>query len=199
MSGGAGDSSKPKAKKASPTQATHPTYQVMVTAAITQLKERNGSSRQKIVKYVKDNYKVSDNFNVPLKTCIRRLIKSGQLVQVKGTGASGSFKLAKTDKKPVKKEAKKKPVAAKKPAAKKAVAAKKPASASAKKTTAKKAAAAKKPAAKKSPKKPAAKKAPAKKSTTAKKPSPKKAVKAKKPAAKKQAKKPAAKKAATKK
>lgn len=163
-------SDKP-AKKAAPKKpAEHPKYIDMITAAITALKERTGSSRQAIVKYIKANYKVGDNADVHVKMALKRGVASGALAQPKGTGASGSFKVVK------KAEPKKKKPAAKKPAAKKP-AAKKPA---AKKSTPKKKAAAKKSTPKK--KKPAAKKASS-------------AKKAKKPAKKPAAKKPAAKKA----
>uniref|UniRef100_A0A3P9LQ47 Histone H2B n=1 Tax=Oryzias latipes TaxID=8090 RepID=A0A3P9LQ47_ORYLA len=85
--------------------------------------------------------------NKRINTAVTKLVTKGSLSQTKGTGASGSFKLAKEPKavKPDKKVVKKKaPAKAKKPAAKKTAAAKKPA--------------AKKPAAKKSPKKAPAKK-----------------------------------------
>ena len=164
-----------KKKPAAPKKpAEHPPYADMIKAAILALKERNGSSRQAIEKYIKANYKV-DEVGSHLKMALKRGATNGKFVHTKGVGASGSFKLAKEEKK--EKKPKKKP-AAKKPAAKP----KKPA---AKKT-------AKKPAAKKVAKKPAAKKPVAKK-PMAKKPA------AKKPAAKKPAvKKPAAKKPAKK-
>jgi len=178
-------SPKKAAKKAAPKKpAEHPKYIDMIVAAITALKERTGSSRQAIVKYIKANYKVGDGSDVHVKMALKRGVASGALAQPKGTGASGSFKVVKKAEPKKKKPAAKKP-AAKKPASKKA-AAKKPA---AKKATPKKA---KKATPKKAAKKPAAKKSPAKKA--AKKPA-KKA--AKKPAAKKAAKKPA-KKAAKK-
>ena len=159
---------KPAAKKV----AEHPKYSEMIAAAIGALKERSGSSRQGILKYIAANYKVGDGANTHVKLALKRGVASGDLKQVKGTGASGSFKLAEKPKPAKKKPAAKKPVAkkvAKKPAAKKA--AKKPA---AKKSTPKKA---KKPAAKKTPKKAAkkpaakkpAKKTPAKKKAAAKK------------------------------
>merc|ERR1711962_952876 len=125
------------------------------------LKERKGSSKSAILKYILANYKVGDEkkASVRVKLALRKLGAGGKLLQVKGTGASGSFKLPKIEKvakkpKKVAKKAAKKPAkkAAKKPTAKKA--AKKPAKA--KKPAAKKAA--KKPAAKKAAKKPAAKK-----------------------------------------
>jgi len=156
-------------KKSAPKKpAEHPTYAVMVSAAIASLKDRKGSSKQAIEKYVCANYKVGPKYNGPLKMALRKGVEAGALVQVKGTGASGSFKLKKVEKPAAKKPAAKKP-AAKKPAAKKT--------------------ATKKPAAKKSPKK-TVKKAPAKKATPAKKAgkvtkkSPKKVMK-KKPVAKK--------------
>lgn len=172
-----------KKKSAPKKPAEHPKYIEMIVAAVGALKERKGSSRQAILKYIQANYKVTDGANVHVKLALKRGVASGALVQAKGTGASGSFKL------PVAKKVKvaKKP-AAKKPAAKKAVA---------KKSTPKKKAAAKKSTPKKAKKavkpKSSAKKASAKK---AKKPVKKAA--AKKPAAKKVVKKVAKKKTAKK-
>ena len=171
---------KPKKAAAAKKPAEHPKYSEMIVAAITALKERSGSSRQAILKYIQEHYKVGDSANTHLKLALKRGVTGGALKQVKGAGASGSFKVGEKPKAPKKKPAAKKPAAkkpAKKAAAKKKPAAKKPA---AKKATPKKKPAAKKPAAKK----PAAKK-PAKKAA------------AKKPAAKKPAKK-TAKKAAKK-
>ena len=165
---------KPAAKK----PAEHPKYIEMISAAITALKERNGSSRQAILKYITANYKVGDNANVHLKLALKKGVTSGALAQPKGVGASGSFKLVKKAAEPKKKAApKKKPAAAKKPATKKAapkkkVAAKKTTTPKKAKKPAKKASSAKKSAAKKPAKKPATKKPAAKKA--AKKSSPKK-------------------------
>lgn len=165
-------SDSPK-KKAPAKKADHPKYIEMIVAAVAALKERKGSSRQAIVKYIKANYKVGDSADTHIKMALKRGVTGGVLAQVKGTGASGSFKLVKKEAPKKKAPAKKKP-AAKKPAAKK----------SAKKSTPKKKVA----KAKKTPTK--AKKA------ASKKPAAKKA--AKKPAKKPAAKKPAAKKAAKK-
>ena len=162
---------KAKVKKAAK-PADHPKYSEMINAAIVSLKERSGSSRQAIIKYIAANYKVGDNAGTHVKLALKRGVAGGLLKQVKGSGASGSFKVAEKPK-PAKKAK-----VAKKPAAKKTP--KKPA---AKKSTPKKA------------KKPAAKKATPKK---AKKPAAKKPA-AKKPAAKKPAKKPVAKKTKAKK
>ena len=123
--------------------AEHPTYAVMIAAAIAALKDRTGSSRQAILKYVCANYKVD-----PAKagTHVRRAltagIKKGSLKMAKESGkGAGCFKLAEETKVEMKKAAKK--LAAKKPAAKKPKVAKKPA---AKKPAAKKPKAAKKAA-----------------------------------------------------
>ena len=154
-----------KAKKPA-AKPTHPPVAEMVNAAITTLKDRKGSSLSAIKKYVGATYKVDA---VKLAPFIRRyLVKAvtdGKLSQVKGTGASGSFKLAK----PAAVEKPKKVV--KKPAAKKSPkkAAKKPAAKAKKAKTPKKEKKAKKPAAAK-PKKPKAKKAKTPVKKAAKKP-----------------------------
>ena len=166
-----------KKKAAAKKPADHPKYSEMIIAAVTALKDRKGTSKQAIVKYIAANYKVGDNVNTHVKAALKRMVASGALKQVKGSGASGSFKLAEKPKAVKKKPAAKKPKAkkatpkkaAKKPAAKKATpkkAAKKPAAKKAvKKTTPKKA---KKPAAKKPAAKKAAKKAPKKKAAAKK-------------------------------
>merc|ERR1712018_588021 len=106
-----------KKKAAKPKKpANHPKYSDMIKAAITSLKERGGSSRQAILKYISANYKVGDNAASHLKLALRAGVKNGSLAQSKGTGASGSFKLG--AKKPAPKKAKS-PKKAKKPAAKK--------------------------------------------------------------------------------
>lgn len=167
-------------KKKAAKKATHPKYIEMILNGITSLKDKKGSSRVAILKFISTEYKVGDNPNAvnnQLKLALKKGVADGVLTQVKGSGASGSFKVAKSApklKSPKKKAAKKvvKPKVAKK-------------------------AGVKKPAAKKATKKPAAKKSPKK---AAKKPAAKKPA-AKKPAAKKTSKpkvKKAAKKAAKK-
>ena len=181
-------SPKKAASKAKKAPAAHPPYAGMVKAAVAALKERNGSSRQAIVKYVMANFKVGNDqkaVNSRVKTALKNGEKKGLLKRVgKGVGANGSFKLAEKAKK------------AAKPKAKKAASPKK------KKVATKPKAAGAKPKAKKaaSPKKkaaaPAKKKATPKKAAKPKKAAPKKASPAKK-AAKPKAAKPA-KKAAKK-
>merc|ERR1711893_563768 len=125
-----------KAKKAAKPKkpANHPKYSDMIKKAITELKERGGSSRQAILKYILKNFNVGSDertVNNHLKLALRAGVKNSSLKQSKGTGASGSFRLgekAKAAKKPAAKKAKKpaakKPKKAKtpkkKPAAKKA-------------------------------------------------------------------------------
>ena len=87
----------PKKKAAAKKPAAHPSFNEMVAAAIAALKERSGSSRQAIVKYIKANFKVKDNADVYVKMALKRGVTSGALIQVKGTGASGSFKVKKVE------------------------------------------------------------------------------------------------------
>lgn len=170
-------------RKMTKTPAEHPKYEEMIKTAVRMLKDRNGSSRQAIEKYIKANYKVGDTASHHIKTALKKGAANGTFVHTKGVGASGSFKLPKEQKKPSKKPAapSKTPVAkAKKPAATKKASTKKPA--------AKKTSPAKSPSSKKDPsKKPAAVKKPsATKSATKPK------VAAKKLNTKKEVKKPAA-------
>merc|ERR1712018_416797 len=137
--------SKPKAP------AAHPKYSVMIAAAITSLKDRTGSSRQAILKYICANYKVdAAKAAVQVRLALKRGVAKGALKMARASGkGAGSYKVVKVEKpkkvkkakKPKAKKPKKVKKAAKKPAAKKA---KKP-------KKAKKAA--KKPAAKAAPKK----------------------------------------------
>ena len=157
MSAPAKKASKPKAP------AAHPKYSVMIAAAITALKDRTGSSRQAILKYICANYKVdAAKAAVQVRMALKRGVAKGALKMARASGkGAGCYKVVKVEKpkaaKKPKKPKAKKPKKAKKPAKK---AAKKPAAKKATKNPAKKAA--KKPAAKKAAKKPA-KKAAAKK------------------------------------
>merc|ERR1712150_409503 len=156
----------PKKAAKAKAPAAHPKYSVMIAAAITTLKDRTGSSRQAILKYICANYKVdAAKAAVQVRLALKRGVAKGALKMARASGeGAGSYKVVKAEK-PKKVKKAKKPKAkkpkkvkkAKKPAAKKA---KKPKKA-AKKPAAKKAA--KKPAAKKATKKPAVKKAAPKK------------------------------------
>lgn len=88
---------KPKRAKASKKSTDHPKYSDMIVAAIQAEKNRAGSSRQSIQKYIKSHYKVGENADSQIKLSIKRLVTTGVLKQTKGVGASGSFRLAKSD------------------------------------------------------------------------------------------------------
>merc|ERR1712212_926917 len=141
----------PKKAAKAKAPAAHPKYSVMIAAAITSLKDRTGSSRQAILKYICANYKVdAAKAAVQVRLALKRGVAKGALKMARASGkGAGSYKVVKVEKpKKVKK--------AKKPKAKKPKKAKKAAKKPAAKKPAKKAA--KKPAAKKAAKKPAAKK-----------------------------------------
>ncbi|XP_061191223.1 histone 24-like [Saccostrea echinata] len=186
-------SPKKKAAAKPKKQTEHPKYLDMVLDAIKNLKERKGSSRQAILKYVMSKYKVGNDatkVNSRVKAALRKGVTSKALKQSKGVGAQGRFSVGEK-KAVVKKPKAAKSKTAKKPAAKKPKAAKKTAGEKAKKVkkSPKKAKTAKPKTAKpktvkKSPKK--AKAAKPKKAKTPKKAAkPKKAKTPKKAAAKK--------------
>merc|ERR1712073_77475 len=153
----------PKKAAKAKAPAAHPKYSVMIAAAITALKDRTGSSRQAILKYICANYKVdAAKAAVQVRLALKRGVAKGALKMARASGkGAGSYKVVKVEK-PKKVKKAKKPKAKKPKKAKKAKkAAKKPAAKKAAKKPAKKAA--KKPAAKKAAKKPAAKKAAPKK------------------------------------
>ncbi|CAL1302165.1 unnamed protein product [Larinioides sclopetarius] len=172
---------KSGAVKSKANPPTHPKVSEMVVKSITTLKERGGSSLQAIKKHISSQYKVDiDRLTPFIKKYLKSAVAAGTLVQTKGKGANGSFKLSasgqktKEPKKTVKKKKAKAP--AKKTAKPKEKAEKK-----------------KKPAAKKSTggtKKVAKPKSPKKaKATKPKAPKPKKLKTPKKAAPKKAAKK----------
>lgn len=165
---------KKSTKAAKP--AEHPPFINMVRAAIKGLGDRKGSSRIAIVKYIMKNFKVGTDekkVNSRVKVALRNGVKSKKVVQVKGVGASGSFKMGEKEAKPKVKKVKK-PKSPKK--------AKKPKSPKKAKKSPKKTA--KKPAAAKKPKSP-------KKATKPKATKPKAAAKPKKAKSPKKAAKPA--------
>ncbi|XP_010773293.1 histone H1-like, partial [Notothenia coriiceps] len=156
----------PKKKAAKPTKKVGPGAAELILKAVTASKDRKGISYIAVKKALAAQ---GYEHTAHIKRAVKRLLENGSLVQVKGIGATGSFKAAEKPKKVAKKPAAKakkpaaaaaKKPAAKKPAAKKAVTpkkAKKPATA-AKKTPVKKIT--------KSPKKVVAKKAAPKKAAT---------------------------------
>ncbi|NXG32478.1 H110 protein, partial [Dromaius novaehollandiae] len=124
-----------------------PSVTELITKAVSASKERKGLSLAALKKALAaGGYDVEKN-NSRIKLGLKSLVSKGTLVQTKGIGASGSFKLSKKPGETKEKAPKKRAAAAKpkKPAAKKpASAAKKPKKAAAVKKSPKKA---KKPAA----------------------------------------------------
>lgn len=177
------DNAKPKISKK---PVDHPKYSDMIKAAILTLKDRSGSSRQAIVKYITANYKVGETAGRHVKVALKKGTDDGTFIHTKGVGASGSFKLAKEQNKPSTK-----PTASKKKAnAEKKAVVKKPAvkkqTSSAKKSAATKTTSLKKSA----PKKSATKTTSPRKNANQKAPAAKSAAKAKKSVTKKDVKKP---------
>lgn len=128
-----------------------PTYQQLVASALGDYKKQ---SAQSIVKEVAAKRGEADQNKCRhfVKLTLKRMVEKKLITQVKGTGATGSFKLLKVA------------------APKKKVVAKKVAKKVTKKPAAKKTTVAKKVAAKKAPKPSGAKKAPVKKAPTKKAP-----------------------------
>ena len=87
-----GEKQGSKVKKNS--SAAHPKTYDMVLSAVTTLKERKGSSLQAIKKFISAQYKIdSSKIAVYIRRALRKAVDDGSLIQTKGTGATGSFKL----------------------------------------------------------------------------------------------------------
>lgn len=85
---------KAKAEKKAKAPATHPPVNDMVVAALKTLKERHGTSLQAVKKYIGANYQCDvTKLSTFIKKSLKNGVANGKLVQTKGTGASGSFKL----------------------------------------------------------------------------------------------------------
>ncbi|KAI8336922.1 linker histone H1 and H5 family-domain-containing protein [Blakeslea trispora] len=78
----------------------HPSYETMIAAAISHLKERKGSSRPALKKYILANYKVNAgaHFDSQINHAIRRGVAKNVFSLPKGN--SGTVKLVKPEKKP---------------------------------------------------------------------------------------------------
>ncbi|XP_033630660.1 histone H1.0-B-like [Asterias rubens] len=120
----------PKAKKpATPKKRTapqHPPYESMINEAVRALDDKKGSSRQAIIKYIKNAHRLEQtNVETRIKLALKRMAAKGVLTHTKGSGASGSFRVPadsskaagkgkkKTTKKTTPKKVKKPPVSAK--------------------------------------------------------------------------------------
>ena len=105
-------------KKATKTAPSHPPVAVMVTTAITELKERNGSSLPAIKKFLIGKYNADIDRLAPfIRKFLKKTVEEGKLKQIKA-----SYKVEKTKvekpkpaKKPKKAEAKPKKAKTTKP------------------------------------------------------------------------------------
>lgn len=76
------------------TKSSHPPTSELVLNAIKTLQDRNGSSLQAIKKFIASNYKLDTSKLAPfIKKYLKNAVVAGKLIQTKGKGASGSFKL----------------------------------------------------------------------------------------------------------
>ncbi|VDK76134.1 unnamed protein product [Litomosoides sigmodontis] len=93
-------------KSQAKSQHNHPPYGNMIKAALLATQDKKGSSRAAILKYIMQNFAVGENptiVNAHLRMGLKRGVASGVLKQMKGTGASGSFRLADAKTEPPKK------------------------------------------------------------------------------------------------
>lgn len=75
-------------------RANRPNYLTMIEKAVNHLSERNGSSAFAIKKYMASQYGIETDKNRALiNKALKKAVSEGRLLQTKGTGASGSFKL----------------------------------------------------------------------------------------------------------
>ncbi|CAL1287817.1 unnamed protein product [Larinioides sclopetarius] len=66
----------------------------MVLLSIAMLNDRNGSSVQAIKKYISSNFNVEGKkISVYIKRYLLMAVASGTIIQTKGKGAAGSFRL----------------------------------------------------------------------------------------------------------
>merc|ERR1711977_96328 len=109
----------PKSTTTKPKAASeHASYQDMITDAIVNLKDRNGSSRIALKKYVRANNKINAAdamFDSLFNRALKAGVEKGVFAQPKGS--SGGTKLAKKEPKPAAAKAAPKPQAAPKPKA----------------------------------------------------------------------------------
>uniref|UniRef100_A0A4W6DWY7 H15 domain-containing protein n=1 Tax=Lates calcarifer TaxID=8187 RepID=A0A4W6DWY7_LATCA len=86
---------KPAKKKAAKPKRTGPSLGELIVKAVGASKERSGVSAAALRKSLAaGGYDVEKN-KARVRTTLKNLVTKGALIQVKGVGASGSFKLAK--------------------------------------------------------------------------------------------------------
>merc|ERR1712215_285794 len=102
------------AKKGPKAEAKKLTYLEMVTEAIKALKDRSGSSRQVITRYIFETHKVDAAKVIHIRKAIAHGIEKGILKQARASGkGAGSFRVVKEVKPEKTSKPKKKPVAKK--------------------------------------------------------------------------------------
>ncbi|XP_063898005.1 histone H1-like [Helicoverpa armigera] len=70
------------------------TTKIMINQALMDLNSRKGVSLYAIKKYIQEKYNVdTEKLNFHMKKYIKKAVEEGKIVQMKGIGASGSFKL----------------------------------------------------------------------------------------------------------
>uniref|UniRef100_A0A8C4X2L6 Histone H1 n=1 Tax=Erpetoichthys calabaricus TaxID=27687 RepID=A0A8C4X2L6_ERPCA len=85
----------PKKKTNSKPKKTGPSVSELIVKAVSASKERHGLSLAGLKKALSaGGYDVEKN-NARVKLAVKSLVSKGSLVQTKGTGASGSFKINK--------------------------------------------------------------------------------------------------------
>merc|ERR1719402_2023120 len=88
---------------------SHPKYIEMIVESLTKLKDRSGTSRQVLLKYIMENYKVSkdiEKVRVPLKLALKKGVSVGTLKMARDAGkGSASYRVGEKfkEKKPLKK------------------------------------------------------------------------------------------------
>uniref|UniRef100_A0A3B3ZVM8 H15 domain-containing protein n=1 Tax=Periophthalmus magnuspinnatus TaxID=409849 RepID=A0A3B3ZVM8_9GOBI len=84
-------------KKAAAKKKDGPNLQKLIIAEITASKERKGVSVAALKKALAAKGVDVTKANKRINTTLKKMVTSGAVSQTKGTGASGSFKLAKTE------------------------------------------------------------------------------------------------------
>lgn len=82
--------------------AGHPRYKDMIKEAVADMKKKDGKkscSRQAIINFIKKKDNVSEDCEKYIKQALVKAVEDGEIIQISGKGASGSFKLPKTEKK----------------------------------------------------------------------------------------------------
>merc|ERR1712024_141134 len=79
-----------------PEKSSHPTYIEMIDIAFKNVKDRKGISRQKIAKYINENFQGLNNSKMHISKNLKRAIELGMIEVKTGNGLSCRFKLVKS-------------------------------------------------------------------------------------------------------